>query len=168
MIVYIDGQEFLIEKFVDEYGDTQLKMNGRQITKSMRVNGRVGVYTEEDEVVFECGKCQLTSTLRKQGILGKPLWYCPSEHCFFSGSCFKVLIQKGVVQLGKEYIVEIEIGKFVLMNKEELEAYKENFGHVIYITRDDLERFRNVARQGESVQPVHFKCYKVGYPPCIV
>ena len=92
MIVYIDGQECLIEKFVDEYGDTQLKMNGRKITKSMRVNGRVGVYTEEDEVVFECGRCQLTTALRKQGVLGKPLWYCPSEYCFFSGSCFKVLI----------------------------------------------------------------------------
>lgn len=92
MVVYIDGQECLIEKFVDEYGDTQLKMNGGQITKSMRLNGRPGVYTEEDEVVFECGTSQLTSTLRKQGVLGKPLWYCPSQHCFFSGSCFKVLI----------------------------------------------------------------------------
>ena len=51
-----------------------------------------------------------------------------------------------MVQLEREYIVEIEIGKFVLMDKEELEAYKENFGYAIYITRDDLERFRNVAR----------------------
>lgn len=92
MIIYIDGKECLIEKFVDEYGDTQLKMNGEQVTKSMRVNGRVGVYTEEDEVVFECGRCQLTSVLRQQGVLGKPLWYCPKERCFFSGSCFKILI----------------------------------------------------------------------------
>ena len=50
------------------------------------------------------------------------------------------------------------------MNQEELKAYKENFGYAIYITRDDLERFRNVARQGVSVQSVHFIYYKVEYP----
>lgn len=93
MIVYIDGQECLIEKFVDEYGDTQLKMNGRQITKSMRMRtGRPGIQVAEDEVVLECGLYEFTSQLRKQGVLGKSLWYCPSEHCFFSGTCYKVLI----------------------------------------------------------------------------
>ena len=92
MTLYIDGQEYLIEKFVDKYGDTQLKMNGKQITKSMRLNGRPGIQVAEDEVVFECGLYEFTSALRKQGVLGKSLWYCPGEHCFFSGSCFKVLI----------------------------------------------------------------------------
>ena len=92
MILYIDGQECLIEKFTDKFGDTQLKINGRQVTKSMRLNGVLGVYIEEDEVVFECGKCRLISTLQKQGVLGKYLWYYPNERCFFSGSCFKILI----------------------------------------------------------------------------